>query len=115
MVVLRLRAGFSARVRHFSAYMCTNSAEEGSEDSEIMTRVEGVEEELRNLVEDKRERDAEIHDQVNHALSIAQRIGTGCFLCLPRYTLSFCYSPLALDLAFNHHVLFVLLSLSPLS
>jgi len=52
-------------------------SEEASDDSEVAQRVEGVEEELRALVEDKRERDAEVHKQIGQALSLAKRIGSG--------------------------------------
>ena len=51
--------------------------EDESLDSEIATRVESVEEELRALIEDKRERDADVQERITQALSLARRLGLG--------------------------------------
>jgi hypothetical protein len=58
--------------------------EDGS-DSEIATRVEEVEEELRSLVQEKRQRDEKMEEHITHALSLAQRIGSGIRFSLDSY------------------------------
>lgn len=53
------------------------SSAEGSDASEIVARVEGVEEELRALVEDRRDQEAQVQEQISQALTLAQRISSG--------------------------------------
>ena len=60
--------------------------QEDGADSEIATRVEEVEEELRSLVQEKRQRDEKMEEQITHALSLAQRIGSGIRFSLDSYT-----------------------------
>jgi hypothetical protein len=81
------------------------SSVEVSDDSEIVARVEGVEEELRALVEDKRDQDAQVQEQISQALTLAQRISSGSAVALllhcaslvlaTRPKLSTCACPLA--------------------
>lgn len=54
-----------------------SDVEEEAGDAEIAARVEGVEEELRALTEDTRERDAHVNEQVTRALEMAEKIGSG--------------------------------------
>jgi hypothetical protein len=54
--------------------------DEGENDEEeIARRVESIEEELRVLAESKRERDAQVQEQMHLAISLAHRIGEGRF------------------------------------
>ena len=60
---------------------------EESGDEEIVARVEGVEEELRALADDKREQDAQVQEQISQALTLAQKIGSGAAVCRGRLPL----------------------------
>jgi len=64
------------------------SSEEESDDSEIVARVEGVEEELRALVEDKWDQDAQVQEHISQALTLAQRISSGPAVALLLYCAS---------------------------
>ena len=68
----------------YISYVYIYIQEDGS-DSEIATRVEEVEEELRSLVQEKRQRDEKMEEQITHALSLAQRIGSGIRFSLDSY------------------------------
>jgi len=60
-----------------------DSQEDETDDAEIAARVEGVEEELRALVEDTQAKDEHVQEQVARALSMAEKIGSGRSLSPP--------------------------------